>query len=342
MSEGEGAGRDFSPGSSSSKTSRCSRDSSESPSSSLAPGSAAGSEIEPAVEAEPVAGRPTRRGIRDLRWGCFGLGGWANLRKGVCTFSFSFHLCWKQRVCQKKICVSLFFPLSLLWSSVMHSYCLPCWRWGSWCVSRVTADEYRNVRFGGWLYHLAWPWCYVRLWPNPAPGYILFTIWLCRVDSYDNCYKDRYERLSLNQDITRRTPTLLREVFYLWRSWSPSSSCPPACSSSSAQWSRSPSVLVGVLASRSACWTSFSPRSLVCRRPQSWARRWSRGGSGHEIPAGSSDQSRGWESCGPSPRTGGRSRPGRNPPTNGHSSPGCVQISPWSGGERDKISNRAV
>jgi len=66
MSEGEGAGRDFSPGSSSSKTSRCSRDSSESPSSSLAPGSAAGSEIEPAVEAGPVAGRPTRRGIRDL------------------------------------------------------------------------------------------------------------------------------------------------------------------------------------------------------------------------------------------------------------------------------------
>jgi len=66
MSGGEGAGRDFSPGSSSSKTSRCSRDSSESPSSSLAPGSAAGSEIEPAVEAGPVAGRPTRRGIRDL------------------------------------------------------------------------------------------------------------------------------------------------------------------------------------------------------------------------------------------------------------------------------------
>jgi len=66
MSEGEGAGRDFSPGSSSSKTSRCSRDSSESPSSSLAPDSAAGSEIEPAVEAGPVAGRPTRRGIRDL------------------------------------------------------------------------------------------------------------------------------------------------------------------------------------------------------------------------------------------------------------------------------------
>lgn len=40
------------------------------------------------------------------------------MRKGVCTFSFSFHLCWKQRVCQKKICVSL-FPIVLFCDQVL-------------------------------------------------------------------------------------------------------------------------------------------------------------------------------------------------------------------------------
>ena len=195
MSEGEGAegaSSTDSACSSSSNTGCCSRDSSESPSSSVPPNSVAGSELEPAIEVGLEPGRPlASRGIRDLRWV---LVGFATLRKG-CLYLFLFvsSLLEAEGLPKKDMREPIFWT-SLLRTSSMYRYCcLPCWRWGSWYVSRVTADEYRNVRFGGWLYHLAWSRCYVRLWPHPAPSYSLFTMWLCRVDSYDKCYKDRYQ-----------------------------------------------------------------------------------------------------------------------------------------------------